>query len=218
AAFAEMVHEAEERDVLRRNEPSLACWTAHTGERPRYLAAYDDTLMGYGKYIFPICAANCTFCQTFFTACAFWTIRYLRKNRDARSEKSRRMHLQFVWLLLLQMFCPVACLLVPFAYLIFASLLGYRTSTVVYYLCMLGFTVFPAFNAILTILFVSPYRRRTAELLMSIIGAKRKVDSAALARVEQTEASGPSLGSSTGARMMQASTRRLRQVAPVPVV
>lgn len=102
AAFAEMVHEAEERDVLRRNEPSLACWTAHTGERPRYLAAYDDTLMGYGKYIFPICAANCTFCQTFFTACAFWTIRYLRKNRDARSEKSRRMHLQFVWLLLLQ--------------------------------------------------------------------------------------------------------------------
>lgn len=116
---------------------------------------------------------------------------------------------EIIWF---QMFCPVVCIVVPF---VITSLYANTMSIVTNYMCLVGITAFPAVNATLTIVFVSPYRKRTAELLRTIVNAKPK-DVSVIATLELTEPSAQSLSSNYGQRIMQASTRRL-QVTPVPV-
>lgn len=61
----------------------------------------------------------------------------------------------------LQMFCPIICIVGPVLYLGSMVFLRYQGQLVPFYCCLVGITVFPAVNALLTLAFVAPYRRFT---------------------------------------------------------
>lgn len=97
-SFAALLSEAAKREMLSLDDPSIVCFNSQRERDTSVSDGYD----GYSAHIFKLFVAICIFWQAFFAACAVWTIRYLGKNNDARSAKSRRMHLQFIWLVLLQ--------------------------------------------------------------------------------------------------------------------
>ncbi|KAH7718175.1 hypothetical protein AAVH_14378 [Aphelenchoides avenae] len=93
------------------------------------------------------------------SSAAFWIIRRVGR-LSSQSQAARRMHVQLTRLLLLQMLCPLICMLGPVLYFVM-SVMWFRASIVGPYVGLVIIGVFPMVNALLTITFVGPYRRFT---------------------------------------------------------
>lgn len=59
------------------------------------------------------------------------------------------------------MLCPVVCMVVPVCVPLGLATTGRYVTLVSIYICLVGVSIFPLFNALLTIVFVSPYRAYT---------------------------------------------------------
>lgn len=69
------------------------------------------------------------------------------------------------------MLSPLASIMGPFLYLVGGMLQLYMTPLEAFYMCLVGISLFPMVNALLTITFVAPYRRFTAHWIKAVLTA-----------------------------------------------
>lgn len=67
------------------------------------------------------------------------------------------------------MLSPLISILGPAVYLSGAMVRLYSISLYAFYMCLVGISVFPMMHALLTITFVGPYRRFTAQWMKAIV-------------------------------------------------
>ncbi|KAH7718174.1 hypothetical protein AAVH_14377 [Aphelenchoides avenae] len=87
------------------------------------------------------------------SSAAFWVIRRVGR-LSSQSQAARRMHVQLTRLLLLQMICPLICMVGPVLYFVIGILERFTASIVGFYMGLVIIGVFPMVNALLTITFV----------------------------------------------------------------
>ncbi|KAH7715922.1 hypothetical protein AAVH_16653 [Aphelenchoides avenae] len=59
------------------------------------------------------------------------------------------------------MLCPLVLMAVPVIYPLYATIVNTRVSLAAVYVCLLCMSLFPLMNALLTVVFVKPYRTHT---------------------------------------------------------
>ncbi|KAH7709534.1 hypothetical protein AAVH_23206 [Aphelenchoides avenae] len=67
------------------------------------------------------------------------------------------------------MLCPVICMVVPVCIPLSMAMTGRYVTLVSMYICLVGVSIFPLFNALLTIVFVSPYRAFTMKWIRFVM-------------------------------------------------
>ncbi|KAI1732360.1 serpentine type 7TM GPCR chemoreceptor srh domain-containing protein [Ditylenchus destructor] len=119
--------------------------------------------------------AHSTFTQIFFMSVfalfavyeiisfvAAWSIlRILRENSMYFSAKTYTMHLQLTVLLFGQLLTPVICNVLPICIVLMGMLVGYKLDRWAIQLFILTLAIYAPANSLMTILFVTPYRRFT---------------------------------------------------------
>ncbi|KAH7715914.1 SRN-1 protein [Aphelenchoides avenae] len=105
--------------------------------------------------------------EVVFYGLALATVIYIRKHSSVlqMSERSRKLNIQLSLLLLMQTTTPILSIFIPFLIIIVPTHFGFITPP---WMQMTGYTIFslfPLINAILTIVFVKPYREFTIRRL-----------------------------------------------------
>lgn len=62
------------------------------------------------------------------------------------------------------MLTPIVCMLIPFAFIAIPGLFGLAENVSVTYFALLGLSVFPTADGVLTVVFVRPYGRHTGRI------------------------------------------------------
>lgn len=133
--------------------------------------------------------------EVLFYACAVGTVWYIRRMSSKLSDKSRKLNGQLSLLLLLQVVIakvhvsqhslqttsPIVCIFVPCIIGIIPMLIGaYALSAEATMFGFIMFCSFPLVNSILTLTFVKPYRKFTANLLLAPCRNRRPVHDVAM--------------------------------------
>ncbi|KAI1709767.1 serpentine type 7TM GPCR chemoreceptor srh domain-containing protein [Ditylenchus destructor] len=101
---------------------------------------------------------------------AYFIVRVLRKNARNFSKKTYLIQLQLTFLLIAQLASPIVFFLVPVVYALYAALAGNSLSLSTGDIGIIFLTLYALSNSLLTILFVTPYRRYTLRRLGPILG------------------------------------------------
>ncbi|KAH7702190.1 hypothetical protein AAVH_30661, partial [Aphelenchoides avenae] len=156
--FDRILKALNDKEYLTADDTSIACFNFTT---PRGFIVIKAIMSAFVASL------------VFFGLCAVWAMTRLRRKTAQMSEKTRKLQLQFVRLLLLQMLSPVACMAVPVMYLSVGFIRAQPTPLVATYLVLLALSLFPMVNALLTIVFVRPYRQHALQLIMVFTKAHR---------------------------------------------
>ncbi|KAI1706541.1 serpentine type 7TM GPCR chemoreceptor str domain-containing protein [Ditylenchus destructor] len=91
-----------------------------------------------------------------------WNILYtLRQNSQYFSPKTYKMHRQLTFLLIGQLLIPIMCIVLPTSILLLSVLFHFRITSWNNDVIMLTQALYASVNSLMTILFVTPYRKYT---------------------------------------------------------
>ncbi|KAH7680523.1 hypothetical protein AAVH_41102, partial [Aphelenchoides avenae] len=143
--FNDFLTYMQRTEYLTEDDTSFMCFNTNSW----------DTLRALGTI-----AGLMTASQLTSVLIAFFIIFKVRRHTGT-SEKTRQIHVQLTRLLLLQILCPVVCMLGPVLYMMGCVVIRVHALLVGFYLCFVGLSAFPLANALLTVVFVAPYRKFT---------------------------------------------------------
>ncbi|KAI1704699.1 serpentine type 7TM GPCR chemoreceptor srh domain-containing protein [Ditylenchus destructor] len=159
--------------------PFLAYWKIHAAQdlhidivvpEDTVILAHDSSFFGPAKVVFVSICLTEIVCFII----AFVIVRMLRCNAHIFSKKTYKIHLQLTILLVVQLISPILFIAIPVCSSLLYSLFDQPIPTVIGDILMLALSFNATANSLLTICFVTPYRRYTKSLLQRIFCLSKK--------------------------------------------
>ncbi|KAI1696731.1 serpentine type 7TM GPCR chemoreceptor srh domain-containing protein [Ditylenchus destructor] len=134
------------------------------------ILAIDIRFLGSAKVVFA------SICVTEFVCfiIAFIILRMLRRNAHCFSKKTYKIHLHLTILLVVQLVSPILFIATPVCLSLICMFFAFPIPVVIGDILMLALSFYATANSLLTICFVTPYRRYTKALLQRIVCKSKK--------------------------------------------
>ncbi|KAH7699567.1 Protein SRJ-4, partial [Aphelenchoides avenae] len=140
----------------------------------RSIACFGFTHMTYLATASACIIALISMTQIYSVVVSIIIFRRIQASASELSEKTRRMYKQLTQLLLLQTFTPFVCFLIPVVAACVFILGSVPVNHILVYIGILAIVTFPKLNAVLTIVFVAPYRSYTTDLFYRLRGRTKQ--------------------------------------------